>query len=89
METETVSWMETEPSESGSSSDQVIWIVRGEQDLVQVTRKLEMPEGRLYAWVATESALSRKVRAVLLNEFGLDEGAVKAAGYWRLDSSEE
>ena len=67
----------------------VIWIVRGEQDLVQVTRKLEMPEGRLYAWVATESALSRKVRAVLLNEFGLDEAAVKAAGYWRLDSSEE
>lgn len=67
----------------------VIWIVRGEQDLVQVTRKLEMPEGRLYAWVATESALSRKVRAVLLNEFGLDEAAVKAAGYWRLDSSDE
>jgi NADPH-dependent ferric siderophore reductase len=67
----------------------VIWIVRGEQDLVQVTRKLEMPEGRLYAWVATESALSRKVRAVLLNEFGLDEAAVKAAGYWRLDSSAE
>lgn len=67
----------------------VIWIVRGEQDLVQVTRKLELPEGRLYAWVATEAALSRKVRAVLLNEFGLDEAAVKAAGYWRLDSSAE
>lgn len=67
----------------------VIWIVRGEQDLVQVTRKLEMPEGRLYAWVATESALSRKVRAVLLNEFGLDEAAVKAAGYWRLDGTQE
>jgi NADPH-dependent ferric siderophore reductase len=67
----------------------VIWIVRGEQDLVQVTRKLEMPEGRLYAWVATESGLSRKVRAVLLNEFGLDEAAVKAAGYWRADGHEE
>ncbi|MFS2157980.1 siderophore-interacting protein [Pseudomonas sp. Pseusp122] len=67
----------------------VIWIVRGEQDLVQVTRKLEMPEGRLYAWVATESALSRKVRAVLLNEFGLDEAAVKAAGYWRAEGTQE
>jgi NADPH-dependent ferric siderophore reductase len=67
----------------------VIWIVRGEQDLVQVTRKLEMPEGHLYAWVATESGLSRKVRAVLLNEFGLDEAAVKAAGYWRADGHEE
>lgn len=67
----------------------VIWIVRGEQDLVQVTRKLEMPEGRLYAWVATESGLSRKVRAVLLNEFGLDEAAVKAVGYWRADGTEK
>ena len=67
----------------------VIWIVRGEQDLVQVTRKLEMPEGRLYAWVATESGLSRKVRAVLLNEFGLDEAAVKAAGYWRAEGTQE
>jgi NADPH-dependent ferric siderophore reductase len=43
----------------------------------------------LYAWVATESALSRKVRRVLLDDFKLDEAAVKAAGYWRLDDSEE
>jgi len=67
----------------------VIWVVRGEQDMVDVVRKLEMPEGVLYAWVATEAALSRKLRRVLLTEFGLDEGLVKAAGYWRLDESDE
>ncbi|WP_164705741.1 siderophore-interacting protein, partial [Pseudomonas viridiflava] len=50
----------------------VIWIVRGEQNLIDVTRRLEMPEGRLYAWVATESGLSRKLRRVLLEESGLD-----------------
>ena len=62
----------------------VIWIVRGEQNLLDVTRRLEMPEGKLYAWVATESGLSRKLRRVLLDEFGLEEEFVKAAGYWRV-----
>jgi NADPH-dependent ferric siderophore reductase len=62
--------------------------VRGEQDLVEVTRRLEMPEGKLYAWVATEAALSRKVRRVLLNEFGLEESLVKTVGYWRLNEAD-
>ncbi|MFJ5298968.1 siderophore-interacting protein [Pseudomonas sp. NPDC088368] len=68
---------------------EVIWVVRGEQDLLEVTRQLTLPEGDLYAWVATESTLSRKVRRVLLDEFKLDEAAVKAAGYWRLEGSDE
>lgn len=66
----------------------VIWIVRGEQNLLDVTRRLEMPEGKLYAWVATESGLSRKLRRVLLDEFGLEEEFVKAAGYWRVDGGD-
>ena len=33
--------------------------------------------------VATESALSRKVRRVLLDTHGLNEEFVKAVGYWR------
>jgi len=68
---------------------EVIWVVRGERDLLDVTRQLTLPEGDLYAWVATESALSRKVRRVLLDEFKHNEAAVKAAGYWRLDSTDE
>lgn len=68
---------------------EVIWVLRGEQDLLEATRQLTLPEGDLYAWVATESALSRKVRRILLDELKLDEAAVKAAGYWRLDDSDE
>lgn len=67
----------------------VIWVLRGERDLLEVTRQLTLPEGKLYAWVATESGLSRKVRRVLLDEFGLDESSVKAAGYWRIEGSDE
>jgi NADPH-dependent ferric siderophore reductase len=62
----------------------VIWIVRSEQNLVDVVRRLEMPEGKLYAWVATETGLSRKVRRVLLDDFGLDDALVKTVGYWRI-----
>ncbi|HEY0287695.1 MAG TPA: siderophore-interacting protein [Pseudomonas sp.] len=68
---------------------EVIWVVRAEQDLLQVVKELRLPQGDLYAWVATESALSRKIRRVLLDDFGLAEAAVKAAGYWRLDESDE
>ena len=49
----------------------------------------ELDGFELYAWVATETALSRKVRRVLLDTHGLNEEFVKAAGYWRLDSSTE
>ena len=48
-----------------------------------------MPSGNLYAWVATESKVSRQIRRVLLDEHGLDEKFVKAVGYWRLDDSDE
>ncbi|GFM85266.1 siderophore-interacting protein [Pseudomonas cichorii] len=67
----------------------VTWIIRGEQNLVDVARSLEVPADKLYAWVATEAALSRKIRRVLLDELGLDDGFVKAAGYWRLDENDE
>ena len=68
---------------------EVIWVVRGEQDLLEVTRQLNLPAGDLYAWVATESSLSRKLRRVLLDEFKLDEATIKAAGYWRADGTDE
>lgn len=70
---------------------EVIWVERdgGQQDLLSTVRGLQMPSGKLYAWVATESKVSRQIRRVLLDEHRLDDAFVKAAGYWRLDSSEE
>ncbi|AEV64688.1 siderophore-interacting protein [Pseudomonas ogarae] len=69
----------------------VIWVLReGRQDnLLRTVQQLEIPGGKLYAWVATESKVSRQIRKVLLEEKGLDQDFVKAVGYWKLDGSEE
>ncbi|MCQ6257025.1 siderophore-interacting protein [Pseudomonas sp. Q11] len=69
----------------------VIWVLReGRQDsLLRTVQQLEMPGGKLYAWVATESKVSRQIRKVLLEEKGLDQDFVKAVGYWKLEGSEE
>ncbi|SFA78112.1 NADPH-dependent ferric siderophore reductase, contains FAD-binding and SIP domains [Pseudomonas sp. NFIX10] len=69
----------------------VIWVLReGRQDnLLRTVQQLEMPGGKLYAWVATESKVSRQIRKVLLEEKGLDQNFVKAVGYWKAEGSEE
>ena len=81
---------EEQPLHSAASVD-VIWVHRDVpgEDLLKTVEALSLPEGELYAWVATESALSRKVRRVLLDTHGLNEEFVKAVGYWRLDGSAE
>jgi len=69
----------------------VIWVLRegGKDHLLSTVRQIQVPAGSLYAWVATESKVSRQIRRVLLDEHGLDEQFVKAVGYWRLDDNEE
>ena len=70
---------------------EVTWVRRDapEQDLLRTIEQLNIPEGSLYAWVATEAALSRKIRKVLLGSHGLNEEFLKAVGYWKLDDSAE
>ena len=82
--------LEEQPLHSAASVE-VIWVHRDVpgEDLLKTVELLSIPEGELYAWVATESALSRKVRRVLLDTHGLNEEFVKAVGYWRLDDSTE
>ena len=69
----------------------VIWVLRegGKDHLLSTVRQIQVPAGSLYAWVATESKVSRQIRRVLLDEHGLNEQFVKAVGYWRLDDNEE
>ncbi|VVN84335.1 siderophore-interacting protein [Pseudomonas fluorescens] len=69
----------------------VIWVLRegGRNNLLTTVKELLVPGGNLYAWVATESKVSRQIRRVLLDEHGLDEQFVKAVGYWRLDDTTE
>ena len=76
---------------NSAASVDVIWVHRDVpgEDLLSTVEGLKIPAGELYAWVATESALSRKVRRVLLDTHGLNEEFVKAVGYWRLEGREE
>ena len=69
----------------------VIWVLRegGRNNLLKTVKQLQVPSGNLYAWVATESKVSRQIRRVLLDEHGLSEQSVKAVGYWRLEDSDE
>ena len=76
--------------ESAAQVD-VIWVLReeGRNNLLATVQQIKVPDGNLYAWVATESKVSRQIRRVLLDEHGLNEQFVKAVGYWRLDDSDE
>ena len=69
----------------------VIWVLRegGKDNLLTTVKQLQAPKGNLYAWVATETKVSRQIRRVLLDEHGLNEQFVKAVGYWRAEGSAE
>ncbi|MBK3451919.1 siderophore-interacting protein [Pseudomonas sp. MF6754] len=68
---------------------EVIWVMRGVDDLLATVEHLQPPAGALYAWVATETKLSRQVRRVLLDKHQLNDEFVKAVGYWRAQGSDE
>jgi len=76
--------------ESAAQVD-VIWVLRegGKNHLLTTVQQVTLPTGNLYAWVATESKVSRQIRRVLLDEHRLDDQFVKAAGYWRLDGTDD
>lgn len=78
---------ERQPLQSAAQVE-VTWVLRNGDDLLHSVERLTLPAGPLYAWVATEAALSRRLRKVLLEHHGLDDSAVKAAGYWRHTDSE-
>ncbi|MDD0997467.1 siderophore-interacting protein [Pseudomonas sp. TNT2022 ID1044] len=69
----------------------VIWVLRegGQDHLLNTVRQIDVPAGSLYAWIATETKVSRQIRRVLLDDHGLDDQFVKAVGYWRLDDTPE
>ena len=62
---------------------EVIWVVRGQDDLLETVQNLTLPGGSLYSFVASESKLSRQVRRVLLDTHNVNEAFLKAVGYWQ------
>ncbi|MEG1039638.1 MAG: siderophore-interacting protein [Pseudomonas sp.] len=79
---------EQQPLQSQAQLE-VIWVQRHQQHLLDVVKGLTLPEGRLYAWVALEKALTRATKRLLIDEKGLKEEQIKAAAYWRLDPHDD
>lgn len=76
---------EQQPLPSQAQVD-VQWLIRGQDDVLARVQHMPLPEGRVYAWVALEKALTRQVKAALL-EKGVPDDALKAAAYWRADGT--
>lgn len=79
---------EQQPLHSAAEVE-VIWVVRGQDDVLETVQNLTLPDGSLYSFVATESKLSRQLRRVLLDTHNVNEAFLKAVGYWRAEGSEE
>ena len=73
---------EQQPLHSAAEVE-VIWVVRGQDDLLETVQNLTLPGGSLYSFVATESKLSRQLRRVLLDTHNINEAFLKAVGYWQ------
>ncbi|WP_421524187.1 siderophore-interacting protein [Pseudomonas yamanorum] len=73
---------ERQPLHSAAEVE-VIWVVRGQDDLLDTVQNLTLPGGSLYSFVATESKLSRQLRRVLLDTHNINEAFLKAVGYWQ------
>jgi NADPH-dependent ferric siderophore reductase len=65
------------------------WLHRGGAEagdptaLATALAALPRPAGEGYAWIAAESAVAKALREQLLAQWGLEKGAIKAAGYWK------
>ncbi|QHF43401.1 NADPH-dependent ferric siderophore reductase [Pseudomonas sp. S35] len=68
---------------------EVIWVIRGQDDLLAAVQNLTPPRGSLCSFIATESKLSRQLRRVLLDTHKVNEEFLKAVGYWRAEGGQE
>ncbi len=70
---------------------QIHVVSRSEQGqlLAQAVANLILPEGMGYAWAAAESAVTKHVREVLVEQHGLHNKQIKASSYWRASTTVE
>jgi NADPH-dependent ferric siderophore reductase len=71
----------------------VTWLQRGGAlagdagALLAAARRLSLPAGDGYVWIAAESHVARALREHFLSERGLPKAWIKAAGYWKRDAA--
>lgn len=74
----TVHWLHRGPAAPGRS-----------HILVDAVRRADLPGDGVFAWLAGESAAVRALRRHLVDERGIDKGAVEFSGYWRLKLTQD
>ncbi|MEQ3550303.1 siderophore-interacting protein [Pseudonocardia nematodicida] len=67
----------------------VHWVHRGTGVLLEAVREVRLPDGPVFAWVAGEASAVRAVRRHLVDERGIDRGAVAFTGYWRRELTQD
>lgn len=78
---------------SSRADTEIVWVKRDSRydapgaQLVDKLRALQLPQGRCFAWAATETQAARAIRRHLTAERGMDKQWVKAAGYWQRGAS--
>ncbi|MDP9856462.1 MULTISPECIES: siderophore-interacting protein [Agrobacterium tumefaciens complex] len=71
----------------------IVWVTQKMENgtdydaLAGALRKLELPKGDFFSWVACESKTAKEVRALLVEEFGANPKWTRASGYWRRGAS--
>ncbi|MGV2067831.1 MULTISPECIES: siderophore-interacting protein [Agrobacterium] len=71
----------------------IVWVTQRTENgtdhdtLVGALRKLDLPKGDFFSWVACESKAAKEVRALLVEEFGANPKWTRASGYWRRGAS--
>lgn len=58
------------------------------QGLEDAVRKLPIPAGRVYVWMALEAGAMRRIRRYLMDEAGLPPARLVTRGYWKLGAAD-
>lgn len=80
---------EQQPLPSDAST-LVRWIHRhgaGEDTLENAVAGLVFPRGSVFAWIAGEASMARRIRQHVVDQRGIDKAWVKAAAYWKIGST--
>jgi NADPH-dependent ferric siderophore reductase len=76
-----------------AANAEMVWLFRdgrnagGAALLEGALRETVVPRGAVFAWVAAEIEVARRLRGILMGELGLPRGQIRAAGYWRVGAA--
>jgi NADPH-dependent ferric siderophore reductase len=73
----TITWLHRDGAEPGTSGL-----------LQKAARELELPDGKVFAWVCGEIKMVTELRRIFKQDWGLERGSYKTQAYWRRGRTE-